>query len=98
MTLRPNVILAPPLVSVKIAVNPVLNMISSMNLIAFRDYNYGIDDWVLRTAKGMHPQLLHRHELVFGGLVGITGVMTEAQAPSVEALIDWLEGVDPVDL
>lgn len=96
--MRPNVILAPPLVSVAIELNPMMNMLSSMSLIAFLDYNYGIDDWVLRTAKTMSQELLRRQELVFGGLVGINGAMIKSGAHTVEDLIDWLSNADPIML
>jgi DNA-binding transcriptional ArsR family regulator len=96
--MRPNVILAPPLVSVAIEVNQVFNFLSSMSLIAFLDYNYGIDDWVLRTAKALPADRMQRQALVFGGLVGIAGAMIKSGAKSVDGLIDWLERVDPMML
>lgn len=95
MTLRPSILLAPRTVTTEIALEPAVNFVNTCLLITYAGHNYGVDEWVERTAAAL-PDHLHRQgRTLFAGIIGLMDVIVCGRWPSVEAYLAWLETLDP---
>lgn len=84
-------ILAPALVSIQFALDPVENVLQSLRMINDTERLSGLHDWVTRTAAALSPERMHKHRLVFTTIephMCIPKGQTFAHFP---AFVDFLE-------
>ncbi len=79
-----------------VAVEPAVNMLSTLMLIDKVGSYSGLGDWVNRAAARLTPEQLHRNRLVLEGLY--FAVQPERRWPSFEAYLADLESSRPADL
>ncbi|MDZ4763270.1 MAG: metalloregulator ArsR/SmtB family transcription factor [Chloroflexota bacterium] len=93
-------ILAPQVVTVDFALEPVFSSLNSLHMLNQIDDLSGLGEWVLTTYSTMSPDLRQRHELVMNGL---GGVLFDAFPPqphhtTFEGYLDDLAQQDPLRL
>lgn len=64
-------ILAPQVVTIDFALEPVVNAIDSLNTLTEIDELSGLGEWVEKSHRTMSPELIERHRLVMHGFGGM---------------------------
>ncbi len=90
-----GLILAPPTVKVKFAIEPVLNATDTLLLLSSFDNQSGFPAWVTTTHAQLSSERRQRQELLVNGLKILDH---ETRWPNFPAYIDYLAGMDPVEL
>lgn len=80
-------------VQITIALEPALNLLSSMLLLNSVETLSGLDEWVSGTAARLSPAQLHRNQVVLEGLYH--AVFPERRWPSFTAYLDDLAATEP---
>jgi DNA-binding transcriptional ArsR family regulator len=95
-TLESELILAPEKTRIRVAIEPALNALGSLNLLSKVDLYSGLDPWVVKTAEALDGELLHANRVVMQGLY--YAWIPEKSWPSFSAYVDNLEATDAVEL
>ena len=80
--------LAPPIAQVDFALEPLINMIDAMGLIASADALSGFSEWVQETHHNMPAERRHHHYMLHRAFYPVLHLNTEAE--DVETYIDQL--------
>jgi DNA-binding transcriptional ArsR family regulator len=91
-----EVILAPETSRIAISVEPALNALNSLMMLAWTGEISGLDPWVEKTAARLSERQNERNRLVLMGLY--FALVPEQSWPSFPAYLDHLEQLDPVNL
>ncbi|MEJ2012263.1 MAG: winged helix-turn-helix domain-containing protein [Anaerolineales bacterium] len=91
-----EVILAPETSRIAISVEPALNALNSLMMLAWTEEISGLDPWVEKTAAQLSDQEIGRNRLVLMGLY--FALVPEHSFPSFPAYLDHLEAMDPIEL
>lgn len=89
-------ILPAPSERYRFSLEPVHNGLTSLMLLNRVEQLSGLGEWVVRTAEGLPPELLHRNRVVFEGLH--YAVMPAAAHASFPTYLDALAAADPAAL
>ncbi len=88
---------APPrAVAVEVALEPVLNALTSLSLLHAAGELAGLDPWVAQTAAGLSPEELRRNRLVFEGLG--EALLPDREWPDFPAYLEGLAAEEPAAL
>lgn len=91
-------ILAPETVTVKIALEPVYNLLTSFLLLAEIDHRSNFNDWVAQTPDQMPPERLANHRLIFDPLSLLNAILPEESFDDFPSYIDHIARQDPLQL
>jgi DNA-binding transcriptional ArsR family regulator len=91
---EPDLIVAPPIAPVSIALEPAHNALNSLSLFCKIDRLSGLDEWVTRTFAALTPEQRHTNRLVMFGLH--YAVVPDRSWPSFPAYVDHLATQDPL--
>jgi DNA-binding transcriptional ArsR family regulator len=91
---EPDLIVAPPIAPVSIALEPAHNALNSLYLFCRIDKLSGLDEWVTRTFAALTPEQRHTNRLVMFGLH--YAVVPDRSWPSFPAYVDHLAARDPL--
>ncbi|NNG00822.1 MAG: winged helix-turn-helix transcriptional regulator [Desulfobacteraceae bacterium] len=89
----PGLIAAPSAASLQMSMEPAHNAVNTMSVLASVEELSGIDDWVVRTANAMPPDLLQNNRIVMSGL-GFS-VIPDRKWPNFPSFIRFLETQEP---
>jgi len=92
----PDLIVAPTLSPISVALEPAQNALYSLLLLNKADKLSGLDDWVTRTAAALTPEQRHNNRLVLHGLH--YAVVPDQSWPSFPAYVNHLAAQDPTIL
>lgn len=88
-----NVVLAPGMVSVRFALDPVYNNLASLYMVTLADTFPELHTWVRQTATGLSAEQMHARRLLSGILY--SAFEPDEDWPSFPAYLDHLAGQDP---
>lgn len=88
-----NLILTPKTAAIRVELEPAVNAVHSMVLIAKVDKLSGLDEWVLHTAEALSPKRFHDHRLTFEGFYFAT--IPDRSYPSFPAYLEALASSEP---
>jgi ArsR family transcriptional regulator len=91
---EPDLIVAPPVAPVSVALEPAHSALNSLSLLCKIDKLSGLDEWVTRTFAALTPEQRHINRLVMFGLH--YAVVPDRSWPSFPAYVDHLETQDPL--
>ena len=90
----PNVMLPPKVVSVRFAVDPVINNLASLHMLGFADTIPELDEWVRQAAGSLSEEQVHSHLLLMEILY--SAYEPDEDWPHFPAYLDNLSTQDPV--
>ncbi len=91
-------ILAPAVVKVEFAIQPVINALESMQLLNESHRLSGLGEWVTQTAATLPAERMRQNLLVFDGLEPFVPSLLRKQHPDFPSYIDDLAAQDPTRL
>ena len=83
-------------VTIRIALEPVYNMLNSFSLLTAQEQPSGLNAWVVRTATALSPELRHTNRLFFEGLRD--ALMPPPSAVDFVSYLQQLRQQDPLDV
>lgn len=89
-------LLAPPTTAVDIRLEPALNALHSLLLLAMAEKVSGFNEWVSKTIEALSPEEKHKHNLVMMGFY--FAVLPQQSWESFPAYLEHLDALDPVAL
>ncbi len=92
----PDLIVAPTVSPISVALEPAQNALNSLLLLDKGDKLSGLDEWVTRTAAALTPERRHNNRIVLYGLY--YAVVPDRSWPSFPAYVSHLAAQDPTVL
>jgi ArsR family transcriptional regulator len=91
---EPDLIAAPPVAPVSVALEPAHSALNSLSLLCKIDKLSGLDEWVTRTFAALTPEQRRTNRLVMFGLH--YAIVPDRSWPSFPAYVDHLATQDPL--
>lgn len=101
MTPGPHVILAPRVVQITLGLEPIYNIMATMQLLASQELEEVMPGWLRETATSLAPERRHMHRLAMNPLYYLFDALADQGGPrgqDFEGVMDTLAAADPGDL